>query len=73
VSTGSLDEGKIAKMYRYIFYAASGMTFQNHRQIPASVFRVKIAASEPLKRITRRMFRISKYFHRSKNKVHVLI
>jgi hypothetical protein len=29
----------------------AGIIFPNHRQVPVSVFRVKIAASEPLKRV----------------------
>jgi hypothetical protein len=34
------------------------MNFQDHRQVPVSVFMVKIAAVEPLKRATGRNFRI---------------
>jgi hypothetical protein len=43
-----LDAGKIPVIY--MSKADSGMMiFQNHRRVPVSVFRVKIAASGPLK------------------------
>jgi hypothetical protein len=37
------------------------MIFQNHRRVPVSLFRVTIAASEPLQRFTGRIFKLSKY------------
>jgi hypothetical protein len=40
--------------------AASGMIFQNHRRLPVSTFSVKIDALGSLKRITGRIFKISK-------------
>jgi hypothetical protein len=38
------------------------MTFQDHRRFPVRVFMVKIAASEPLKRVPGRIFKIIKNF-----------
>jgi hypothetical protein len=38
-----LDEGKSVKIYKSL--AASGVTFKDHRQVPVSIFMVKIAAS----------------------------
>ncbi len=40
--------------------AASGMILQNNRRLPQSIFSGKIAAIGPLKRSTRRIFKISK-------------
>jgi hypothetical protein len=37
------------------------MVFQDHRMVPVSVFMIIIAASEHLKRVTGRIFRISRY------------
>jgi hypothetical protein len=37
------------------------MIFHNDKRVPVSVFRVKIAASGHLKRVTERIFRISMY------------
>ncbi len=36
------------------------MILQNHRRLPVSIFSVKIAALESLKRVTGRIFKISK-------------
>jgi hypothetical protein len=36
--------------------ATSGMIYQKHRQVPVSAFRVKISASEHLKRVSGRIF-----------------
>jgi hypothetical protein len=35
----------------------SGINFQDHRRVPVSVFRVRMAASEPLNRVTGRIVR----------------
>ncbi len=51
--------------------AASGMILQNHRWLPVSIFSVKIAAVGSLKRVSKRIFKISKYFQRSKLKLLV--
>ncbi len=40
--------------------AAFGIILQNHRRLPVSIFSVKIAALGPLKRVTGRIFKISK-------------
>jgi hypothetical protein len=40
--------------------ATSGMIDQDHRRVPVKVFMAKIATSEPIERVTRRIFRISK-------------
>jgi hypothetical protein len=50
--------GKCARIN--LSQAASGMILQNHRRLPVSIFSVKIAALEPLKRVTGRIFKISK-------------
>jgi hypothetical protein len=56
-----LDARKIRVNVHTVSNAASGMIFQNCRQVPVSVFRVKISFfSEPLKRIPGRIFRISR-------------
>ncbi len=39
--------------------AASGMILQNHRRLPVSIFRVKIAALGCLQHVTGRIFKIS--------------
>jgi hypothetical protein len=39
--------------------AVSGMILQKHWQLPVSIFSVKIAALEPLKRVTGRIFKIT--------------
>jgi hypothetical protein len=49
--------------------AASGMILQNHRRLPVSIFSVKIAAFWSLKKVTGRIFKISKQFQRSKLKL----
>jgi hypothetical protein len=36
--------------------AAYGLIFQDHMRVSASVFTVQIAASDPLKRVTGRIF-----------------
>ncbi len=51
--------------------AVSGVIFQNHRRLPVISFSVKIAALGSLKRITGRIFKISKLFRRSKPKLWV--
>jgi hypothetical protein len=52
--------------------AAFGIILQNHRRLLVSIFNVKIAALGSVKRvtvcITGRIFKISKYFQRSKLK-----
>jgi hypothetical protein len=44
------------------------MIFQDDRRVPESVFMVKIAPSRPLKRVTVRILRISKYFMEASKK-----
>jgi hypothetical protein len=36
------------------------MIFQDHRRVPVNIFKVKIAASDHLKRVSGRIFRIKK-------------
>ncbi len=42
------------------------MIDQDHRRVPEKVFMAKIATSEPIKRVTRRIFRISMSLEASK-------
>ncbi len=56
-----------------LLQAASGMVLQNHRRLPVSIFSVKVAALGSLKRVTGRIFKISKSFQRSKLKLLTLI
>jgi hypothetical protein len=55
-----LDAGKICVNVHTVSKAASGMIFQNYKQVPVSVFRFKISSSEPLKRVPGRIFRIGR-------------
>jgi hypothetical protein len=48
------------------------MKFQNHRLIPVSVFRVKIAASEPLKRVTTKDLELVSNFIEGRTKLATL-
>jgi hypothetical protein len=54
----SLAAGKSARIN--MSQAASGMILQNHRLLRVCIFRVKIAAFGSLKRVTGRIFKISK-------------
>jgi hypothetical protein len=55
----SLAAGKCARIN--LSQAASGMILQNHRRLPESIFRVKIASSASfLKWVTGRIFKINK-------------
>ncbi len=57
-------QGKCARIN--LSPAAFGIILQNHRWLPVSIFSVKIAALWSLKRVTGRIFKISKSFQRSK-------
>jgi hypothetical protein len=67
VSTSHRLPGKCARIN--MSQAASGMILQNHRWLPACIFSVKIAAVGCLKRVTESIFKICKYFQRSKLKL----
>jgi hypothetical protein len=41
---------------------ASGIIFQDHRRVLVSVFRVRMTTSDPLKRVTEGIFRITSNF-----------
>ncbi len=56
----SLAAGKMRKNYSNKSQADSGMILQNHSQLLVSIFSVKIAALESLKRVTGRFLKINK-------------
>jgi hypothetical protein len=58
-------QGKSAKIY--LSQAAFGMILQDHRQLSVSTIMFKIAAVDSLKRISDRIFKISKYINQQKN------
>ncbi len=64
VLTSQRLQGKCARIN--LSPAASGIILQNHRRLSVSIFSVKIAAFGSLKRITWRIFIISKLFQRKK-------
>jgi hypothetical protein len=64
VPTSHRVQGKYARIN--LSQAAFGIVLQNHRRLPVSIFIVKIAALGFLKRVTGRIFKISKKFQRSK-------
>jgi hypothetical protein len=51
-------QGKCARIN--LSEAAFGIILQNRRRLPVSIFSVKIAALEPLKRVTGTIFNIGK-------------
>ncbi len=53
----SLDAGKI----RVNVHGTCSRQLLGHRRVPVGVFRVKIAVSDSLKRVTGRIFRFIKY------------
>jgi hypothetical protein len=69
VPTSHWMQGKCARIN--LSQAASGMILQNHRRLPVEIFSVKIAALGSFKQVTGRIFKISKYFQRSKLKLRV--
>ena len=64
----SLAAGKKCARFN-LSQAASGIVLQNHRRLPVSIFCVKITAVGSFKRVTGRIFKISKWFQRSKVKL----
>jgi hypothetical protein len=52
---------------------ASSFVLKNHRRLPVGIFSVKIAALGSLKRVTGRIFKISKKFQKNKAKTLSLI
>jgi hypothetical protein len=50
-----LDAEKI-RVNVHVLYGFQSDNLKNHRRVPESVFRVKIADSEPVKRVTGRIF-----------------
>ncbi len=69
VPTSHWLQGKCARIN--LPSAAFGIILQNHRRPPVSIFSVKIAVLGSLKRVTGRIFKISKNFQRSKLKFGV--